>query len=1202
MFLFYLPLSGLSLILILQTIKCQITDVALQDTVLKLHNGYRQLQMASDMKKLVWDENLATEAAQWTKNCIYEFRYGSHGENMYYFETKLPDNILVERAIDAWYSERYSWRMSGDCAEACSYTQLVWSKTQRVGCAVQKCTELTMPEEFIPGAWFFYCLYDPKGNTFGDLPYSKGGACEKCGATEVCVDKLCAEKTVAPTLPAPTTTLPPPVVPSMPQPVQLEQQHRSALEKQQALIQETLKKQRALEEQLRTQQKLIEQTLLVGKAPSKAQVAWVKDPVVTTPKPARKWNHAPSTESTVNRNSEFDQKSNSRNGMMSSFSSSRGGPTDDRTEVGGRRYVHITNERESRRQPVVDTHEANFFTFQRPRNRFASLQLWQPSTTTPKAPMFVLNPQPRLSSVQKTVTSMRPLKPSKNRMSTIGTGNVLKFTYKPNSSLVSVSQREKALKDRRVKAIPRENARPSLKVTDLKVQKPATPVLTTLPPDCVDKDVYCPYWKVYCDRNTYVFENCRRTCKSCYVPPPPIIPLPVAETLATDSSQQFQETRTQYQETSQIQQQSSISQQQTVQQENNQQPSYIHQTIIQEQPNVKQSVQVDQGYQQQMSIQSSNQQTQQYQQQYVMQQPQSVFQQEPQVIQQTQVLYQKPQQQPQVYQQSGFQNFQNPQPMQQQVNYNQQQTVDYSQPTSVFNQWGVDMSGQQNMHEKNLHVNFQQSGQTVNQIKGQKPVQEIQTPKPTKATMRIEFRGHTPATLSFNKQPLKKREPVGEINPHIKVQEPLPEGVEPRTTTPTTTSTTASTTTTTPTTTTTTTTTTPPTPSPTRPPTRPPFRPPMRPQIRQPTTIPPQRGYMNQGAYAVNQYNPQAGFYNNYQNQNILYQNTNAQLHQSQQTNQIQTNQIYSHAAASGFQPNFITHQQMYRQTTPAPIVFQQPVVQQTQPVMYHHQQQQQQQQQLQQHQLQQQQQQLQQQQKQQQQLQQQQLQQQLQQQQIQQQQFQQQRQTTQARNGFFGQTQVQVQSLDLNTPLRTQATYPPPVLLSSKRQQQALPQQIQHNINTHFQQQTYQPKHFTKSPTNQDVRRQHQQSTDLFSSALIGENFGQANINLASNLGTQPGQYQRVKASSDVSWYYSVSTRPPSISPTEPFPTQTLLDLNLKLYENPNNIGVQSNSTAKTRPQTCDDVDVRCPQWAQWCGIDEYVDNNCRKLCKNCR
>lgn len=35
--------------------------------------------------------------------------------------------------------------------------------------------------------------------------------------------------------------------------------------------------------------------------------------------------------------------------------------------------------------------------------------------------------------------------------------------------------------------------------------------------DCVDKDVYCFYWKVYCDRNIYVFENCWWMCKFCYV-------------------------------------------------------------------------------------------------------------------------------------------------------------------------------------------------------------------------------------------------------------------------------------------------------------------------------------------------------------------------------------------------------------------------------------------------------------------------------------------------------------------------------------------------------------------------------------------------------------------------------------------------------------------------------------------------------------
>lgn len=51
MLLYPLHLAGLSLIL--QIVKGQIQDGALQDTVLKLHNGYRRLQMASDMKKLV---------------------------------------------------------------------------------------------------------------------------------------------------------------------------------------------------------------------------------------------------------------------------------------------------------------------------------------------------------------------------------------------------------------------------------------------------------------------------------------------------------------------------------------------------------------------------------------------------------------------------------------------------------------------------------------------------------------------------------------------------------------------------------------------------------------------------------------------------------------------------------------------------------------------------------------------------------------------------------------------------------------------------------------------------------------------------------------------------------------------------------------------------------------------------------------------
>jgi hypothetical protein len=107
----------------------------------------------------------------------------------------------------------------------------------------------------------------------------------------------------APTLPRPLETTLPPTLSSeqlsrglqssSAELTKLEQQHRSALETQQVLLQETLKKQRALEEQLRTQQKLIEQTLLAGKGPSKTvRLAWAKEPVVTTPQPAPRLSEA----------------------------------------------------------------------------------------------------------------------------------------------------------------------------------------------------------------------------------------------------------------------------------------------------------------------------------------------------------------------------------------------------------------------------------------------------------------------------------------------------------------------------------------------------------------------------------------------------------------------------------------------------------------------------------------------------------------------------------------------------------------------------------------------------------------------------------------------------------------------------------------------------------------------------------------------
>lgn len=40
--------------------------------------------------------------------------------------------------------------------------QMVWAKTDEVGCAAQRCAKLNLVEEFVPNGWFITCLYNPK--------------------------------------------------------------------------------------------------------------------------------------------------------------------------------------------------------------------------------------------------------------------------------------------------------------------------------------------------------------------------------------------------------------------------------------------------------------------------------------------------------------------------------------------------------------------------------------------------------------------------------------------------------------------------------------------------------------------------------------------------------------------------------------------------------------------------------------------------------------------------------------------------------------------------------------------------------------------------------------------------------------------------------------------------------------------------------
>ncbi|XP_017294216.1 GLIPR1-like protein 1 [Kryptolebias marmoratus] len=176
------------------------------DECVREHNRARSAVSpeASDMLHMTWDEGLAITAGAWARHCDFQHNiyrkdvrrmhptFPSVGENIW--TGSPPSSFNITRAIKAWVDEKQHYDYgSNHCRHVCGhYTQVVWAKTYKVGCAVHVCPDGVKgftPEE---GA-IFVCNYAPGGNVIGQQPYRRGSAaCSGCGG--VCKDRLCYDK------------------------------------------------------------------------------------------------------------------------------------------------------------------------------------------------------------------------------------------------------------------------------------------------------------------------------------------------------------------------------------------------------------------------------------------------------------------------------------------------------------------------------------------------------------------------------------------------------------------------------------------------------------------------------------------------------------------------------------------------------------------------------------------------------------------------------------------------------------------------------------------------------------------------------------------------------------------------------------------------------------------------------------------------
>ncbi|GMN47148.1 hypothetical protein TIFTF001_016339 [Ficus carica] len=116
---------------------------------------------------MTWDESVAAYARDYANkrkgDCKLIHSGGRYGENIAWGS----GDLSAASAVGMWVAEKslYDYNSNkciGDPWGCLHYTQVVWRKSTRLGCAKVRC---------VSGGTFIICNYNPPGNYNGQRPY-----------------------------------------------------------------------------------------------------------------------------------------------------------------------------------------------------------------------------------------------------------------------------------------------------------------------------------------------------------------------------------------------------------------------------------------------------------------------------------------------------------------------------------------------------------------------------------------------------------------------------------------------------------------------------------------------------------------------------------------------------------------------------------------------------------------------------------------------------------------------------------------------------------------------------------------------------------------------------------------------------------------------------------------------------------------------